>query len=350
MDPDTRRFWISLSRSRERKVLYAGPQGGRVRVREGRVLVESADEAPLLDVPTGLVRRVVLFGSVGLSAGARSWAMATDVDVVFASRRGSFQGTLLSAASRPRADRLRKQIRFSESPEATVLGCRIVEAKVRKQIVVLQRFGRRDHADDVQRAIATMNGTLRMLGDCRTPQEVMGLEGAAAAAYFPALGRLMPDDLRFSLRSRQPPMDVANSALSFLYTVLLGECVTAVCAAGLEPTIGALHTDDEDRPSLALDLMEEFRPLIVDQIVIEAARQGRLTGDHGRAEPGRSGVLLTKAGKAAILDAYERRMQTGSRGALIGFSGTWRRHLHRQAQRLQAAICQGVEWTGLTWR
>lgn len=227
-----------------------------------------------------------------------------------------------------------------------MLGGGIVEAKVRKQVVVLQRFGRRGHVGDLQRAIATMNGTLRMLGDCRTPQEVMCLEGAAAPAYFPALGRLMPDDLQFSLRSRQPPMDVANSALSFLYTVLLGECVTAVCAAGLEPTIGVLHTDDEDRPSLALDLMGEFRPLIVDQIVIEAARQGRLTADHGRAEPGRSGVLLTKAGKAAILDAYERRMQTGTRGALTGFSGTWRRHLHRQAQRLQAAICQGVEWTG----
>lgn len=179
----------------------------------------------------------------------------------------------------------------------------------------------------------------------------MGLEGAAAAAYFPAFGALLPEELRFELRSRQPPMDVANSALSFLYTVLLGECVTAVCAAGLDPGFGVFHGDDERRPSLALDLVEEFRPLVVDQVVLEAGRHGRLTAGHGRSEEGRSGVLLTKAGREVILEAYERRMLTQTRGALPGFAGTLRRHVYRQAQRLQGAIT-GAEtgWTGMSWR
>lgn len=334
----------------ERKVLYVAAQGGRVRVQQGRLIVESAEEAELLDVPSGHVRRMVLFGSVGLSAGARAWSMANDVDVVFASRRGSYQGSLLAAGSHPRADRMRRQLELCGTERALRLSRAIIEAKVRKQIVVLQRFGGRDDAERINSAVSTMNGCVRMLRDCTSPAEAMGLEGAAAAAYFPAFGGLLPEAFQFKIRSRQPPMDLANAALSFLYTVLLGECVTAVCAAGLEPGIGVLHADSERRPSLALDLVEEFRPLLVDQVVLEAGRQGRLTADHQRSEEGRSGILLTKAGREVVLGSYERRLQTTTGGALVGFSGTWRRHIYRQAQRLQAAICSGDDWTGLTWR
>ena len=203
-----------------------------------------------------------------------------------------------------------------------------------------------------------MTNTVRMLPDAGTADEVMGLEGAAAAAYFPALGALLPEGLQFGHRTRQPPLDIANAALSFLYTVLLGECVTALYAAGLEPGIGVLHGDDERRPSLALDLMEELRPMVVDQVVLEAVRQQRLNADHGRSEDGRAGVLLTRAGREAVLDAYERRMLQTTRGAIPDFAGTIRRHVYRQAQRLQTAIAEavagealdGTSWTGMSWR
>ena len=138
--------------------------------------------------------------------------------------------------------------------------------------------------------------------------------------------------------------------MSFLYTVLLGECVSALVAAGLEPVLGVLHADNEGRPSLALGLIEEFRPLIVDQVVLEAARQGRLTAGHGRSDPDRAGVLLTQAGKEVLLTAYENRILRHTRGALPDFAGSLRRHLYRQAQRLQGAICGSVELTGLSWR
>lgn len=333
-----------------RKVLYAAVQGSRVRVAEGRVVVESSDDATLLDVPQSHVGRVVCFGSVGVSAGARSWAMAGDVDVVFASRRGTYQGALLAANAPRRAERIRAQVAASGSQKAMNLARAIVAAKLRKQIIVLQHFSRRAHADAVSESVSAMSNALLLLPDCGTPAEAMGVEGAAAAAYFPALGGLMPDGLKFTHRTRQPPLDVANSALSFLYTVLLGECVSALVAAGLEPVLGVLHADDEGRPSLALDLIEEFRPLIVDQVVLEAARQGRLMAAHGRSDPDRAGVLITQAGKEVLLTAYENRMLRHTRGALPDFAGSMRRHLYRQAQRLQGAICGSVEWTGLSWR
>ncbi|HEX5494721.1 MAG TPA: CRISPR-associated endonuclease Cas1 [Mycobacteriales bacterium] len=212
------------------------------------------------------------------------------------------------------------------------------------------RFVRRDHHEDVVHSIGLLAELLGMLPECANRDELMGMEGAAARAYFDALGRLVPEPLRFTGRNRQPPLDVVNSALSFGYTVLAGEAVTALAAAGLDPAIGLLHTSTGRRPSLALDLMEEFRPLVVDQVVMTAARGGTLRAEHGRGEPGRAGVLLTRAGRQVLLDEYERRMLQVTRGALPGFSGSLRRHLYRQAQRITGQLESGQDWTGLSWR
>jgi CRISPR associated protein, Cas1 family len=108
--------------------------------------------------------------------------------------------------------------------------------------------------------------------------------GAAARAYFGALGQIMPDGMTFAGRSRRPPEDIINAALSYGYAIILGETVSALCAAGLDPAIGLLHADDDNRPSLALDLMEEFRPLVVDQVVVSAARRAELRPEHGHRE------------------------------------------------------------------
>lgn len=337
-------------REPEEKVLYVGLQGGRVRIAQGRLLVESKDDVGVIDVPTTQVGRIVCFGSVGLSAGARSWALANDVDIVLASRSGNYLGTMLSHGRRYRPARLRAQLAMDESAQATAIGRAMVAGKIRKQQVVLQRANRPAQADDVRDVVGQLSELLRMVPDATNSNELMGLEGAAARFYFPCLGALMPEELRFTLRSRQPPMDVPNAALSFLYTILLGECVTALHAAGLDPAIGVLHSDQDNRPSLALDLMEEFRPYIVDQVVLHLARRKTLTADCGRPEPSK-GILLTKAGREAVLDGYEVRMLQSTSGALPEFTGTLRRHVYRQAQRLRASIMDHNEpWTGLSWR
>ena len=227
----------------------------------------------------------------------------------------------------------------------------VVEAKVRKRIVLLQRFARRDNAEAVMAKTEQMNGLLAMLGDCAIRDEVMGIEGAAAREYFAALEQIVPEKMGFTGRSRQPPEDVVNAALSYGYAIILGEAVSALCAAGLDPAIGFLHAEQDRRPSLALDLMEEFRPLIVDQVVIAAARKAELRPEHGHREEAGHGVLLTKAGREILVAAYERRMLQHTRGALPGLSGSLRRHLYRQAERLAALIHDpDASWTGLSWR
>lgn len=216
---------------------------------------------------------------------------------------------------------------------------------------MIQRFDSPEVADDVRPKLELIRAMRKMVNEASSPEELMGLEGTAARAYFEAVALLLPEELRFSGRSRQPPMDVFNAAISYGYAILLSECVTALVSAGLEPSIGLLHSDQDKRPSLALDLMEEFRPYVVDQVVVKLCRSGGLTLTHGKSDKGRPGVLLTKAGKQALLDGYEHRMLQVTRGALPGFTGSIRRHLYRQAQRLALyLVSDDHEWSGLSWR
>lgn len=335
-----------------RRVLYLAMQGAHARLESGRLIVASAQDEELLDVPSGLVERLVCFGAIGISAGLRSWALSSGVDMVFLSRRGSYLGHAWAAGSSQRITRLRAQLSFADDDARLMPFARaVVEAKVRKEIVLLQRFARRDNAEAVMAKAERMDRLLAMLGDCGTRDEVMGIEGAAAREYFAALEQIVPEDMSFTGRSRQPPEDVVNSALSYGYAIILAETVSALCAAGLDPGIGFLHAEQDRRPSLALDLMEEFRPLIVDQVVIAAARKAELRPEHGHREETGHGVLLTKAGREILVAAYERRMLQQTRGALPGMSGSLRRHLYRQAERLAGVIHDpDARWTGLSWR
>lgn len=334
----------------DKKVLYVAKQGSRIQVKKGRVQVVR-DDAELLSVPVSDIERIVCFGSVGVTAGARSWALEHAVDVLLASRRGNYQGAIVNDSWPARRSRLLAQLHLDGTLRELELAKEIIRAKLSHQITLLGKFTRRGDAAENKEVTSQIRQYLKMLPAAMSRDEIMGLEGAAAKLYWPRLGALVPDEVSFAIRSKQPPMDVLNAALSFLYTILLGECVTALRATGLDPDIGVLHADHDTRPSLALDLMEEFRPLIVDQVVIEAARRGTLTAAQGRTVEGKSGIYLTAAGREVMLDAYERRMLSHVAGALDDFRATRRAHLHKQAHRLRAAIMDPTQtWTGLAWR
>lgn len=336
---------------REKRIVYVGKQGSRARKKSGRLLVESSAEELLLSVPLGHIERIVLFGSVGLSAGVRAWALAKGIPVAFLSRRGSYLGSLLGTYSSTRVQRLRSQISAAEDLDIAMGFARaVIASKIAHQVTLLRRFPSKEDADDVRDAISQIQNCAKLVRLAESRSELMGVEGAAAQAYFKALGLLVPPPLQFTHRSRRPPRDVINAALGYGYAILLGECTAALVSAGLDPAIGLLHSAEDKRPSLALDLMEEFRPYVVDQVVLEIARRGLLTAEHGR--PGeRGGVLLTKKGKGALVDAYERRMQRVTGGAAPGFRGSIRRLLYRQAQRLGKYVENpDVGWEGLLWR
>ena len=334
----------------EQRTVFVAAAGSRIRIGEGRVVVER-DEQELLDVPAGLVARIVCFGSVGVTAGLRNWALSSGVELAFCSQHGRYLGQVISGHTN-RIERLRNQLTAADTPQRSLpLARQLVEAKIRKQAVLMRRMMRKDTARELAESVEMMERYANMLADAGSREEIMGLEGAAARAYFQAWTACVNPEFGFTGRNRRPPLDVVNSALSFGYAILLSEGVSTLVATGLDPGIGFLHADHEGRPSLALDLIEEFRPLIVDQIVMEALRRHRLKPDHGRRDDHRGGVLLTAAGREVIVDAYEHRMLQMTRGALPSFAGTLRRHLYRQAQVLAAWVENlGPGFVGLSWR
>ena len=334
------------------RILYVGRDGARVHVKAGRVLVDAPGSLPATSLPKNSVTRIVLSGNVGLSAGARSWAMRSGVDVVCLSRRGSYQGTLIGANRGAHATRLLAQVALTGDHERRVrLAASLIGAKIRGQIHVLTRIARRDETVHVADTTAHMHAWRRSLTDARTLDEIMGIEGACSNAYFDALAGCVPADVTFDGRSRRPPRDLPNAALSYGYAILLSECVGALHAAGLEPSLGIAHAPTDKRPSLALDLMEQFRPLLVDQTVMALLRTRKLWPEHGVVEAEAGGVWLGSDGKKILVDAYEAACQRSVTGALPGYSGSWRRHIAHSAQMLARAIAEpDYQWSGVAWR
>ena len=292
------------------RILYVGRDGARVHVKAGRVLVDAPGSLPSTSLPKNSVTRVVLSGNVGLSAGARSWAMRSGVDVVCLSRRGYYQGTLIGANRGGHASRLLAQVALVGDRERRVrLAASLIGAKICGQIHVLTRIARRDETVHVADTTAHMHAWRRSLTDARTLDEIMGIEGACSSAYFDALSACVPADVTFDGRSRRPPRDLPNAALSYGYAILLSECVGALHAAGLEPSLGIAHAPTDKRPSLALDLMEQFRPLLVDQTVMALLRTRKLRPEHSVVEAEAGGVWLGSDGKKILVDAYEAACQ-----------------------------------------
>lgn len=334
------------------RILYVGRDGARVHVKAGRLLVDAPGSLPATSLPKNSVTRIVLSGNVGLSAGARSWAMRSGVDVVCLSRRGFYHGTLIGANRGAHASRHLAQVAVTGDHERRVsLAASLIGAKIRGQIHVLTPIARRDEAVHVADTTAHMHPWRRSLAGARTLDELMGIEGACSNAYFDALSACVPADVTFDGRSRRPPRDLPNAALSYGYAILLSECVGALYAAGLEPSLGIAHAPTDKRPSLALDLMEQCRPLLVDQTVIALLRTRKLRPEHGVVEAEAGGVWLGGDGKKILVDAYEAASQRSVTGALPGYSGSWRRHIARSAQMLARAIAEpDYQWSGVAWR
>jgi CRISP-associated protein Cas1 len=321
----------------ERRTLYVGSQGARINMSRGKLVV-SRSGLDLIQVPVAHVARLVLFGAVGLSAGARSHALYQAVPVVLLSRRGRYLGRLDGSDSAGTATR-RLQYAASADPAGRVAVARsVVAGKIANQRALLLRYGRGDDPSGAVLAAADrLSAFGRLAAGCDDVGRLLGMEGVAAKCYFAAFGQLLPAGHPFPGRRRRPPTDLVNAMLSLGYACLTGEAVGAVAAAGLDPGIGLLHAD-ADRPSLALDLVEEFRPVVVDTVVLNCLRRNVVTASQVTLDRASGGVFLKDAARNAFLAQLEERMLTRFAYTPIPSRVTYRRALHLQARQLSVLL------------
>jgi CRISPR-associated endonuclease Cas1 len=197
---------------------------------------------------------------------------------------------------------------------------------------------RRNHRGRPAAALARLAALADRAAAARSTDELLGVEGLAAREYFAHLaGMLRPPAGRapafdFSARNRRPPRDPVNALLSLAYALLVRHLTAACAMAGLDPHVGFLHADRPGRPSLALDLMEPFRPLIADSAVLTAVNNGELDPDDFLTVG--SSCALTTPGRRRFIAAFERRLDLEVRHPLFGYRISSRRILEVQTRLL----------------
>jgi CRISPR-associated protein Cas1 len=327
--PSARRLYPSRS---EASPLYVQTQGARIGTRRGVIVVSLREEVlgefRLIDID-----HVVACGSVQVGAQALHLLCEAGIPICHLSTGHWFYGITAGFALRNAYDRA-AQFRTAADPERCLEFARsIVEAKIANQRTLLMRNAEPRPLE----AIALLGKAHAMVAEVTDQMQLLGVEGGAARAYFAAFSAMIkPEDVaaRFDRegRSRRPPPDPLNACLSFGYALLAREATVALAAVGLDPFWGLYHQPRHGRPSLALDLMEEFRPLIVDSSVMTAFNTGMLGLED--FEIGASGCLLRDTGRRRFIRGYEARMDQLSTHPLLGYRVSWRTMLRLQARLL----------------
>lgn len=282
--------------------------------REGtNVLVRVAGETRLR-VPVHTLGAIVCFGNVGCSPFLMGMCGQSGVGLSFLSEHGRF----LARVQGPQSGNIllrRAQHAATASPgQAAELARILVTAKIANCRTVLQRAVR-DHAEQIA-GVAEIEGTVNRLGslieELRQPlnlDRTRGVEGEAAALYFGVFDRLIvaqKDAFFLRDRNRRPPLDNMNALLSFIYSVLTNDVLSACESVGLDPQMGFLHVDRSGRPSLALDLVEEFRPVIADRLALSLVNRQQVTA-RGFTTRESGAVQMSDETRKAVLVAYQKR-------------------------------------------
>ena len=293
--------------------LFVTTQGAYL-AKDGETVAVRIDGETALRVPLHTLGAIACFGNVGCSPFLMGFCGERNVGLSFLTENGRFLARVQGPVSGNVLLR-REQYRRADDP---VFSARIAAAcvlgKVANCRTVLLR-ARRDHADRVdtdalQQAADRLSASMRRLQDDLDLDAVRGIEGDAARVYFEAFDHLIvreKDHFFMRGRSRRPPLDRVNCLLSFLYTLVLHDLRSALESVGLDPAVGYLHRDRPGRAGLALDLMEEFRPM-ADRLALSLVNLGQLqAGDFVFSDSG--AVRMSDAARKTLLVAYQKRKQ-----------------------------------------
>jgi CRISPR-associated protein Cas1 len=293
--------------------LYVTTEGAALR-KDGENLVAEVEGAERARVPLHMLGSVVIFGGIHITPALMQACAAAGITMVMLDRAGRFQARIEGPVSGNVLLR-RAQYAASDRPDEIVRS--LVLGKVSNQRSVLMRT-LRDYGDEyaatdkatIGTAVERLARILRRVELAGEPADSLrGSEGDAANLYFGVFDRLIrsPEpEMRWKGRSRRPPLDPVNALLSFLYTLLTHDCRSAAESVGLDPAVGFLHRDRPGRPSLALDLMEELRPVLADRLALSLINRRQLKARDFETRDG-GAVMMSDEGRKTVLAAWQER-------------------------------------------
>ena len=275
--------------------------------KDGETVLVRVEHETRLRVPIHTLEGIVCFGQVAISPPLMGFCAEHNVGVSFLSDHGRFlapiHGNVLLRREQYR--------RADEEPDSATIARSILLAKVANSRTSLLRAGREHPSETVDSAATQLGQSLRLLVATPSLDGLRGVEGDAAQTYFSVFDELIlqqKEDFFFHARSRRPPLDNVNALLSFLYVLLAHDIASALETVGLDPAVGFLHRDRPGRAGLALDLMEELRPVLADRIALTLINRRQVTG-KGFTRNDSGGVTMNDATRKEVLVAWQLRKQ-----------------------------------------
>jgi CRISPR-associated protein Cas1 len=298
-------------------------------------LTVKADRAKLLDIPLLKTDGIVVLGRATVSPAALNELLERNIPLSFLTATGRYLGRLEAEVTKNIFVRRAQWNADLDSPKALHCVQGFIRGKLKNYRQLLLRRQRGDETLPLQDAIAQLERLILALGAVHSVDSLRGLEGAGSAAYFGVFNHLITTPtFEFRRRVRRPPTDPVNALLSLGYALLRHDIQSAVNVVGFDPYLGYLHTERYGRPSLALDLMEEFRPLVVDAVVLSTLNNQRFSPEDFVSEPLSRAVSLKKESLKIFLRLYEQKKQSKFKHPVMKRQCTYQEAFEWQARLL----------------
>jgi CRISPR-associated protein Cas1 len=296
---------------------------------------ESGDSTVLREIPIRDLDRLLAAEGTQISGEALATLMRSGIPIAFLGWNGRYLGGFQPTPPAHGAWRLRQYQATLDAGFCLAIAGRLIAAKVYNQRRVVQRLAA-NRGIDSSGDLGYLDAMLREVGRASSIETLRGYEGAASARYFPVWASFLPSGFPFDRRSTRPPLNPVNACISFGATLLYHETVSAIHARGLDPALGLLHATEDGRWSLALDLIEPFRPVLVEALALDVFSHQILNASHFRPQEG--GVYLNDEGRAKFVVQYERRMERQFMSEFVGHRTTLRQQLEDSVTRFKSAL------------
>ncbi len=277
---------------------------------ELEVLKVENKNVTLLKIPIHHIQGIIIMSQSNISPSLLQKCLSLGIYVSFLTPRGRFLGRLEGANSGNVLLR-KKQFRISETEKLKIAKC-LIAGKIQNQRLNLLRTARdikdNDKETELRSAAEKLESHLKNLESAESPESARGYEGISAKDYFSVFDHCIisqKDDFHFKGRTKRPPRSRMNALLSFVYSILTNDCISALQSVGLDPFVGMMHEERPGRPSLALDLMEEFRPF-AERFVLTLVNRKQIVPSDIEERTG-SVYMLNADGRKKLLTAYQNR-------------------------------------------
>jgi CRISPR-associated protein Cas1 len=330
--------------NQEMATLYLMEQGSYLQKEHQRFIVQIS-QSQKIELLIREIEIILVFGNIQLTTSAIKACLQDNILVLFLSQTGQYNGHLWNLEYIHLSNEIRQIEQQKNLAFKLQIAKEIISGKLLNSRQLLLRLNRRRNVPDVEKAIEGIASDIKCLESVDNIDQLRGYEGIGAARYFPALGQLIINPaFNFSLRHRQPPTDPVNSLLSFGYTLLFNNILSLIIAEGLSPYFGNLHYGEKPKPYLAFDLMEEFRSLIVDPLVLKIINKPFLQADDFELSAINGGVYLTNSGRRTFLNHFEGRLNEMISYGELQSPVSYRQVIQLQIRRYKQSLLSNITY------